>query len=123
MIHGLQDSFQTLQQGGKVLFENGCHHLHVHAEVLVDKEIAGGHDLPPGDFGLKALEILGNAPGRFTENLQKANQGEGRFLLGERALRSLPWAISRARLQASRMFRSRTRSERLRRLMQGAGLP
>jgi len=85
MVHGLQDSFQTFQQGGKVLFENGCHHLHVHAEVLVDEEIAGGHDLPPGDFGLKALEVLGNAPGRFTENLQKANQGEGRFLLGRKS--------------------------------------
>jgi hypothetical protein len=61
------------------LFQDGRHHLHVHAKVLVDKEIAGGHDLPPGNFRVEALEFLGNAPSRFSKDFQEADEGEGRF--------------------------------------------
>lgn len=67
------------------MFQDGRYHLHVHTEILVDKEVAGGHNLPPGDFGVKAPEVLGNAPGCFAEDFQEADEGEGRFFFWDEA--------------------------------------
>lgn len=45
----------------------------------VDKEVAGGHDRPPGAFRVEALEVLGNPPGRFSKDFQEVDEGKERF--------------------------------------------
>jgi hypothetical protein len=85
------------------LLKDGGHRLHVHAEVPVDEEVAGGHDLPPGDFRVGALEVFGNPFGRFSKNFQEVDEGEGRFFFWGEAPEVFALCDFQSAPEASRM--------------------